>query len=288
MSLEWNADAVLADFGFGALSRGLAECVLTTAAHAVSAQTTITIDAAFCRDTGELIADRPRPTVDVDDTFAHKRTHVVDTLEIWRTLIVPGTFDRDGCAGSLDAEEALRAILVEYALLGRDTLVVVASESLVTIGVDGAGDCVDACIFKADRIRRTFEVSRALNKNTLAVKACRLNALIRTVFVDDTSLRWLTDASIACVSVRAIRVVSTLANVDAYGVAADLTGLTVPITAASGLTNSIGAGFAGLTIRRRGADRYTGRIATQEALWAVGAVETDVGGGAKRADTLRA
>lgn len=96
LSLERNTDAALTDLGFGALSVVLAECVFTSTADTVSTQTTITIDSAFCGDTGELITDRAWPTVDVDDTFADKRTEVVDALEVRRALIVGRTFDWDG------------------------------------------------------------------------------------------------------------------------------------------------------------------------------------------------
>lgn len=138
--------------------------------------------------------------------------------------------------------------MVKSTLFCRYTLVVVAAEAIFTIGVDHASDCFDAYIIKADRIRRTFEVGRALHQNTLTVQTCRLNALVRAVFVNDTTFCWLTDAAIAGVSVRAIAVVSTLTSVDTYRVGADLADRTFVIAATARLTNAVGAGFARLTI----------------------------------------
>lgn len=250
LSLERNADAALTNLVFGALSVVLAECVFATTTHTVSTQTTITIDAAFCGDTGELITDRAWPTVDVDDTFADKRTEVVDALEIRRAFIIPHTLNRNRRTNAVIAQESWRAILIESTLFNWNTLVVIAAEAIFTIGVDHASDCFDAYIIKADRIRRTFEVGRALHQNTLTVQTCRLNALVRAVFVNDTTFCWLTDAAIAGVSVRAIAVVSALTSVDTNRVGADLASRTFVIAATARLTNAVGAGFARLTIRR--------------------------------------
>ena len=202
-------------------------------------------------------------------------------------MLVCHAIHRHRFAALIHTRKSLWAFVIDTALNGGHADFAVANRPFGTIKVRAALDDGNTGVVQTDGIGRAGEVVVALDHRTGPIDASRWPVGGGALVVGSTTARGLACAVRAGVALVAIGVARAIARIDARVVHARLTVSAVVVGGTTGHTRAIHTRLTIGAVRVEGTGGDARTVTTQLGFGTVGAVETNVGRGAKSAHTLR-